>query len=49
LYNLSIIGSENNMEFMLAVLGLIIAMGWLLRAKIKGLKKMKSVCDMKLK
>ena len=49
LYDLSIIGSEENIEFLPAMLVLIALMGTLLYKKIEKLKGMKSVCDMKLK
>ena len=49
LYDLSIIGSGDNLGFLLLVLGSIIAMGYLFCEKLRGLKKMKSVCDMKIK
>jgi RsiW-degrading membrane proteinase PrsW (M82 family) len=48
LYDLSIIGSGDNLEFLLLVLGSIIAMGYLLCTKLQDLKKMKSVCTMRL-
>lgn len=48
LYDLSIIGSGDNLEFLLLVLGSIIAMGYLFCTKFQGLKKMKSVCAMRL-
>jgi hypothetical protein len=49
LYDLSIIGSGDNPEFLLLVLGSIVAMGYIFCIKLRDLKKMKSVCSMKLK
>lgn len=49
LYDLSIIGSGDNPEFLLLVLGSIVAMGYVFCVKLQDLKKMKSVCSMKLK
>lgn len=48
IYNLFIIGSGVNIEILLLLAVLILAMSYLLFDKIRKLKKMKSVCSMKV-
>ncbi len=48
IYNLFIMGSRVNIEMLFLLMVLILAMSCLLFAKIRKLKKMKSVCSMKI-